>query len=240
MEWFRTLLAGATAAFDQAGVGFVAIPLAFALGLLSAVVSACCTLPVLGIIVGYAGARKDNSLRAKLMSAGAFFLGAVLSLVILGTVAAMVGQVAQSTLGRYWKVFAGFVSIVMGLGSLNLLPFKFPQGKTKMGVNNHSSKGLFGAFLFGIAGGGAISVCSLACNPGIFIIIGAAVLQGVTLWMTAILVAYALGFALPLGALMLGVSFGTAAIKFKGLETLMRVLAGVLLVAVGFYFLWTF
>lgn len=239
MEWFRALLVGATAAFDQAGVGFVAIPLAFALGLLSAVVSACCTLPVLGIIVGYAGARKDNSLRAKLMSAGAFFLGAVLSLVILGAVAAMIGQVAQGTLGRYWKVFAGAVAIVLGLGSLNLLPFKLPQRKAKLGVKNRSS-GLLGALLFGIVGGGAVSVSSLACNPGIFIIIGAAVLQGVTLWMTAILVAYAFGFALPLGALMLGVSFGTVAVKFKGLETSMRVFAGVLLVVVGFYFLWTF
>ena len=239
MEWFRSLLTSATAAFDQAGVGFAAIPLALALGLLSAVVSACCTLPVLGIIVGYAGARKDNSLRARLLSAGSFFLGAVLSLVILGAVAAMVGQVAQGTLGRYWKVFAGFVAIVLGLGALNLLPFRLPQGKAKFSVQSRTV-GVLGALLFGIVGGGAVSVCSLACNLGIFIIIGAAVLQGVTLWMTAVLVAYAIGFALPLGALMLGVSFGAAAVKFKGLESAVSVLAGVLLVAAGFYFLWTF
>ena len=239
MEWFRSMLTSATAAFDQAGVGFVAIPLALALGLLSAVVSACCTLPVLGIIVGYAGARKDNSLRSRLMSAGSFFLGAVLSLVILGAVAAMVGQVAQGTLGRYWKVFAGFLAIVLGLGALNLLPFKLPQGKAKFGVKGRSG-GVLGALLFGIVGGGAVSVSSLACNPGIFIIIGAAVLQGVTLWMTAVLVAYAIGFALPLGGLMLGVSFGAAAVTFKGLESAVRGLAGVLLVVAGFYFLWTF
>lgn len=239
MEWFRSLLTSATAAFDQAGVGFAAIPLALALGLLSAVVSACCTLPVLGIIVGYAGARKDNSLRSRLMSAGSFFLGAVLSLVILGGVAAMVGQMAQGTLGRYWKVFAGFLAIVLGLGALNLLPFKLPQGKAKFGVKGRSG-GVVGALLFGIVGGGAVSVSSLACNPGIFIIIGAAVLQGVTLWMSAVLVAYAIGFSLPLGALMLGVSFGAAAVKFKGLESAVRGLAGVLLVVAGFYFLWTF
>ncbi|HOM59364.1 MAG TPA: cytochrome c biogenesis protein CcdA [Kiritimatiellia bacterium] len=239
MEWFRSLLTSATAAFDQAGVGFMAIPLALALGLLSAVVSTCCTLPVLGIIVGYAGARKDNSLRSRLMSAGSFFLGAVLSLVILGAVAAMVGQVAQGTLGRYWKVFAGFAAIVLGLGSLNLLPFTLPQGKARFGVRGRSG-GILGALLFGIVGGGAVSVSSLACNPGIFIIIGAAVLQGVTLWMTAVLIAYAVGFALPLGALMLGVSLGAAAVRFKGLETAVRGLAGVLLVAAGFYFLWSF
>ncbi len=238
MEWVRSILVHATAAFDQAGFGFAAIPLSFALGLLSAVVSACCTLPVLGIIVGYAGARKDNSMRARLMSAGSFFLGAVLSLVILGAVAAAVGQVAQGTLGRYWKAFAGFVAIALGLGALNLLPFKLPQRKARLGVKTRTG-GVLGSLLFGIVGGGAVSVSSLACNPGIFIIIGAAVLQGVTLWMTAVLVAYAIGFALPLGALMLGVSFGAAAVKFKGLETVVRGLAGVLLVAAGFYFLWT-
>ena len=239
MEGFRSLLAGATAAFDQAGVGAAAIPLAFALGLLSAVVSACCTLPVLGIIVGYAGARKDNGLRSRLLSAGAFFLGVVLSLVILGAVAAAVGQVAQGTLGRYWKVFAGFAAIVLGLGALNLLPFDLPQRKAKWGVKTRSG-GLRGALLFGIVGGGAVSVSSLACNPGIFIIVGAAMLQGVTLWMAAVLVAYSCGFALPLGALMLGVSFGAASVRLKGLEVAVRGLAGILLIAAGFYFLRTF
>ena len=85
-----------------------------------------------------------------------------------------------------------------------------------------------------------MSVCSLACNPGIFIILGAAMLQGFTFWMAGILVAYALGFSLPLGALMLGVSFATAAMKFKGMETVVRRVAGVVLIGVGFYFLWTF
>lgn len=239
MEWFRSLLTSASAAFDQAGGGFAAVPLAFVLGLLSAVVSACCTLPVLGIIVGYAGARKDNSLRMRLMSASAFFLGAVLSLVTLGAVAAAVGQVAQGTLGRYWKVFAGFMAIVLGLAALNLLPFSLPQRKPKLGVKSRSV-GALGALLFGVVGGGAVSVSSLACNPGIFIIVGAAVLQGVTLWMAGVLVAYACGFALPLGALMLGVSFGAASVRLKGLESAVRGVAGALLVAAGFYFLRSF
>jgi cytochrome c biogenesis protein CcdA len=94
--------------------------------------------------------------------------------------------------------------------------------------------------MFGLVGGGAVSVCSLACNPGVFIILGAAVLQGFTLRMAGILVAYALGFSLPLGALMLGVSSATAAVKFKGMESVFRRAAGVVLIAAGFYFLWTF
>ena len=239
MDWLRTILEGVGGAFDRTGAGPVAIPLAFVLGLLSAVVSACCTLPVLSIVVGYAGTRTDRGARARVLASGVFVLGAALALVILGGVAAAIGQVAQSTLGRYWKLFAGILAIVLGLGTLSLLPFNPFGSGGKLRVGSAKS-GWLGALAFGLVGGGAVSVCSLACNPGIFIILGAAMLQGFTLWMAGILVAYALGFSLPLGALMLGVSFATAAVKFKGMETAVRRVAGVVLIAVGFYFLWTF
>jgi len=239
MNWLRSILESVGATFDQAGAGPFAIPLALLLGLLSAVVSACCTLPVLSIIVGYAGTRTDRGMRARVLSAGVFVLGAALALVILGGVAAAVGQVAQSTLGRYWKLFAGIAVILMGLGALNFLPFN-PLGSSKKVRIDALRSGWLGSLAFGLVGGGAVSVCSLACNPGIFIILGAAMLQGFTFWMAGILVAYALGFSLPLGALMLGVSFATAAVKFKNVELVVRRLAGVVLIGAGFYFLWTF
>ena len=239
MDWVRAMLAGVGGAFDRTGAGPVAIPLSFLLGLLSAVVSACCTLPVLSIVVGYAGTRKDRGTRTKVVSAGVFVLGAALALVILGAMAAAVGQVAQSTLGRYWKLFAGILAILMGLGALSLLPFNLLGTGRRVRADSPQS-GWFGTLAFGLIGGGAVSVCSLACNPGIFIILGAAMLQGFTLWMAGILIAYALGFSLPLGALMVGVSFATATVKFKGMETVVRRIAGVVLIGVGFYFLWTF
>jgi cytochrome c biogenesis protein CcdA len=87
--------------------------------------------------------------------------------------------------------------------------------------------------------GGGVSAASLCCNPGIFIVLGVAVLQGHTLWAMAIMVAYAVGFSLPLAVIMLGASFGKSAIKAKKTETVIRVLAGGLLVVAGFYFLAT-
>ena len=239
MDWFRSLLAGVGAAFDHTGAGPFAIPLAFLLGLLSVIASACCTLPVLSMVVGYAGTRSDRGPRAKLLAAGVFVLGAALALVILGSVAAAIGQMAQSTLGRYWKLFAGILAILTGLGAMNLLPFNPLRSDPKMRMDSPKS-GWLGALAFGLVGGGAVSVCSLACNPGVFIILGAAMLQGFTLWMAGILVSYALGFSLPLGALMLGVSFATTGEKFKGMESAVRRVAGVVLIGAGFYFLWTF
>ncbi len=237
MEWVQSASEWTKTAFDNVGLSPAAFPLAFLLGLVSAVASACCTLPVFGALVGYSGTRQQVDRRTNLLTACFFMLGSTLAILILGGVAGFVGQLAQSSLGRYWKIFAGLIAIVFGLAALNLLPFKLPKRKTEKG---EQSRSLFGAALFGLIIGGAVSVCSLACNPGIFIILGVAVLQGYTAWMMGILAAYAIGFSLPLAALVLGVSFGKAAIKAKRAETAIRITAGILLIGVGFYFLSTF
>jgi hypothetical protein len=51
---------------------------------------------------------------------------------------------------------------------------------------------------------------------------------------------FAVGFAIPLGAVMLGVSLGRVSLAAKGMDTAIRWLAGCVLIAVGFYFLVTF
>jgi cytochrome c biogenesis protein CcdA len=230
MQWAKTAL-------EQVGFRPVALPLAFLLGLASAVASACCTLPLLGAIVGYSGAREDRDRRAKFLAALFFMVGTTIALVILGTVAGFAGQAAQDAMGKYWKVFAGLIAIFVGLAALKLLPFKLPT-KT-MGAASRP-KGLLGAAAFGLVMGGGVSVASLACNPGIFIVLGVAVLQGYTFWGMCIMAAYAVGFSLPLALIMLGASFGKSAIKARKTETAMRIIGGTLLIVAGFYFLTTF
>jgi cytochrome c biogenesis protein CcdA len=164
-------------------------------------------------------------------------LGTTIALVILGMVAGFVGQVAQDVMGKYWKVFAGLIAIFVGLAALKLLPFKLPTKTTGTGSQ---PKGLLGAAVFGLVMGGGVCVASLACNPGIFVVLGVAVLQGYTLWGMCIMAAYAVGFSLPLALIMLGASFGKSAIKAKRAEAAIRIIAGVLLIVAGFYLLGTF
>jgi len=241
LDWLLYPAEWAKAALEQAGMGPMALPLAFLLGLASAVASTCCTLPVFGAIVGYAGMQEANDRRSNLLGAFFFMLGSIIALLIFGSVAGLIGQVAQSVLGNYWKVFAGVVAIIVGLGALNLLPFKIPGIKEQVNRNIETRKrGFLGAAAVGLVIGGAVSVCSLGCNPGIFIILGVAVLQGYTLWMFGILGAYAVGFSLPLAALMLGVTIGKSAIGFKKADSAIRLVAGVVLITVGFYFLSTY
>ncbi|MHC4171977.1 MAG: cytochrome c biogenesis CcdA family protein [Planctomycetota bacterium] len=209
---------------------------AFLLGLISSIACACCTLPVLGAVAGYSGTRKGIGRRAMLLAALFFMAGTTIATIFLGAVAGFVGQVAQSTLGRYWKLFAGLIAIFFGLAALKLLPFELPK---KTSQSKSQPKGLFGAAVFGLVVGGGVGVCSLPCNPGIFIVLGVVILQGYNLWAVAILVAYAIGFSLPLAAIMLGASFGTSVAKAKKAETAIRIVAGVLLITAGFYFLGT-
>ena len=236
MEMIQSLMAWAKTVLEQTGYGPAALPLAFVLGLVSAIASACCTLPLIGAIAGYSGTREDKDRRTKLLAALSFMLGTTLALMILGSVAGMVGQVAQDLMGKYWKVFAGLIAILVGLAALKLLPFKLP---TKTVTEKSRPQGLLGAAVFGLIMGGGVCVASLACNPGIFIILGVAVLQGHTLWGMLIMGAYAVGFSLPLTAIVLGVSFGKTAIKAKKTETAIRTVGGALLLAAGFYFLAT-
>ena len=130
------------------------------------------------------------------------------------------------------------MAIIIGLGAMNLLPFNIPGRGSRPAQARKG--GLLEAAIVGFVMGGAICVCSLGCNPGILIILGVAVLQGYTLWMYGILSAYAIGFSLPLAALMLGVSLSKSAIRFKEAEEAIRFVAGAVFIGVGFYFLSTF
>jgi cytochrome c biogenesis protein CcdA len=238
MEWIRSMVEWARTVFEQTGIGPAALPAAFMLGLLSSIACSCCTLPVLGAVAGYSGASRRGGLKRTVFAALFFMLGAVIATVILGAVAAFIGQVAQSTLGAYWKLFAGIIAIFVGLAALKLLPFRLPG--LKMSRDRSEPEGYLGAAVFGLVVGGGIGACSLPCNPGILIVLGVAVLEGYTFWMVAILISYAIGFSLPLAAIMLGVSVSARSIKARKAEAVIRTIAGVLLIGAGFYFLATF
>ena len=238
MDWIFQLSEWARTTLGQVGSSPVTLPFAFLLGLASAVASSCCALPVLGAVIGYAGMQENIDKRSNLLAAFFFMIGTIISLLILGSVAGLIGQVAQSVLGGYWKIFAGIVAIFVGLGAMNLLPFKIPGREGRLLQTR--KRGLLEAAIVGFVMGGAISVCSLGCNPGILIIMGVAVLQGYTLWMYSILSAYAIGFSLPLAALMLGVSLSRSAVRFKEADRVIRFVAGAVFIVVGFYFLSTF
>lgn len=210
---------------------------ALLLGTVSAATSACCTLPALSILIGYSGARKDQNRREAIGTVMFFTAGTIISLMIIGGIAGFVGQTAQISLGGYWKIFAGIVAIVFGLATLKMLPFELPT--VNLGKSNYRSKKM-GSAAAGLLMGGGVAASSLPCNPGIFIVLGAAILQGRVVWATLLLTMFAIGFSLPLGAVLLGVSIGKTAILTKTTDTAIRWISGFILLVAGFYLLVTY
>lgn len=228
-----------TRALQNGSSNVAALPLAFALGLVSALASVCCTLPAMGMLVAYSGTRQTHDRRSTARSAFWFLLGTTLALIVMGLVAGMIGQAAQAFLGRYWKIFAGVVAVLVGLGTLKL--FALPSPLKKPGkATSATDQGALGAALGGLFLGGGVAACSLPCNPGIFIVLGASVLMGQIVWGMALMAAFAVGFSLPLAAILFGVSFGKASLKFGKADTAIRTVAGVALIGAGLYLLATF
>ena len=144
-EWINQTL-------ESGALSFTVLLASFLLGLISSIACACCTFPILGAVVGYSSSRKGKGWQTALLSGLFFMLGTIIATVILGSVAGFVGQVAQNTLGRYWKLFGGFIVILFGLGTLRLLPFKFKKRKLPEGKSQ--PKGLLPAAVFGLVVGG--------------------------------------------------------------------------------------
>lgn len=214
----------------------VGLLFALLLGTVSAATSACCTLPALGILIGYSGAREEENRRAAAGSVVFFTVGTISALMIIGGIAGFVGQTAQTYLGSYWKIFAGIIAIVFGLATLRMLPFNLSAASKGTAAKRSENLGTAAA---GLLMGGGVAASSLPCNPGIFIVLGAAVLQGQVIWATLLLAMFALGFSIPLAAVLLGVSLGKTALLSKNTDRAVRWVSGCILLVAGFYLLVT-
>ena len=226
-----------TNALQQASSKPLGLILAMVLGTLSAVTSVCCSLPTLGVLISYSGTQEKVNRKLTIKKTLFFTMGTVVSLMIIGGVAGFAGQVAQASLGRYWKIFAGIVLIFFSLATLKLLPFtlsfgQFEKTKTCLGTS--------GVMLTGFVLGGVVAVSSLCCNPAIFIVIGVTVLLSQIIQAILLLGMFAIGFSLPLGAVMFGVSLSKVLFLPKSADRIVRFVAGGLMLIVGFYFLLTF
>lgn len=216
------------------GFNFAMLAAAFLLGVFTAFVS-CCNVGVVGAIAGYAGSSESRKMRDTLIMAVSFMVGSVLSLLVLGAVIGFAGQVIGQSFGSYSKIFAGFVLICFGLLTLNILPFKLPKFNP---IYKGDSSGICGVILFGFALGGASVVCCLSCcNPTLLIVLGGAGMQGQWLKSSLLMGIFALGYSLPLAGVVLGLSLGKWRLRAGKVVPFVRIAGGVLLLAVGFYFL---
>jgi cytochrome c biogenesis protein CcdA len=213
------------------------LPAAFLLGLVGSVTCSCCSLPVIGVVAGYSGSLSERAERRDIVYGGLFFMvGTIIALAILGAVAGFISQALETTLGSYWKLFAGLVMVVFGLITLGLFPFKLPS----FGFGTKAApRGFTKSMLFGLAVGGGATACSIGCNPMLYAVLGMATVQGQILWGAAILAVFAIGFSLPVAAAIIGLGLGFAKLTsvVEKSAPVIKIVTGVLLIGLGFYFL---
>lgn len=230
MEWIEQVL-------KSPGFNLLALPAVLLLGLLTAVTS-CCNFGIIAAIVGFAGSRDDSFRRRDAFYTALFFmLGTVISLAVLGSLIGHISGLVGPNLRRYGTLFLGFAVILSGLWALKLLPFRIPSADLS---RLKRPSGRLGSAVFGLAVGAAGITCTLACcGPLIPIVFGMAAVRGQAVWGALVLGLFAVGYSLPLAALMLGVGLGRAtALAQKALGPI-RIIAGIGLIAVGFWLLAT-
>ncbi len=108
-------------------------------------------------------------------------------------------------------------------------------------LSGDSSGGPAKAMLFGFTVGGGATACSAGCNPVLPVVLGVVTLQGNTWWGVVLLVAFAIGWSLPLSTGLLGLGMGINLIvtRLAKFVSVIRIVGGVVLLISGFYLLYT-
>lgn len=206
--------------------GLAAIGVAFVAGLaFSFNPVALASIPV---SLAYVTKGRDKS--QAMMFGSMFIFGMIVTHVFLGFVAGLGGKWAADLTGRGWGLFLGPLLIVLGLMWAGWLRIPLPS----FGFRASRPTAASGAFLLGVPF--AVAVCPV-CTPALIVLLGVTAGLGSVLLGVALLLAFALGRAIPiaLGAFAVGWLE-----NLKGVARFRRsfeIAGGLILIAMGFYML---
>ncbi len=193
------------------------------------ILSAGCNYSVIGAMAGFSASRK----KAKAESIIAW----VAYLLAIGATLAMGGALlgAVGGFGQYGKYIAGFLVIVFGMTALGLSPFKMPKVRLPESIKTAGFVGcaVFG-FLMGLVSAAMTFTC---CAPLLWLVLGASVVKSSPVFGSLVTLMFALGFTLPVGAIMLGVNLGAVSSLGNKFTKPIQMTGGVILIAMGFLLL---
>lgn len=205
---------------------------AFLWGMVSVMLSPC-HLASIPLIVAYVGGQ-NREVKPSL-AAGysvAFTAGLFITIALVGIACALLGRMLGD-IGEYWKVLVGAILIWVALGMLGVESCSM-SGSLLYRLN---LRGVFGAFVLGLAYGVLSGTCTFGFIAPILAIITIQeqILAGITLIML-----FALGHCLPI--VVAGSS--TAAVKtllessrWNSTSMMFRKGAGMLIILLGVYFI---
>ena len=192
-----------------------------------------CVLAMVPLLMSVvAGSRETATFKKSLFFSLLFVLGLSVTFTVLGLISALLGRMLGDV-GRFWKYAVAGVCFVMGLHLLGVLKWNLP---VPAGLRV-KRRGFIGALLLGLLFGVVSTPCAV---PILAVLLAFVAEKGNVLYGGFLLFVYALGHSALV--LVAGTSVGAAKslLESKGLRTAHHVLqkaAGVLIIAVGLYFL---
>jgi cytochrome c-type biogenesis protein len=143
------------------------------------------------IPVSLAYVTKSHEQRVALHYAAAFVVGMIVVHILLGMIAALGGLWVQKALGRYWGVILGPLLILLGLAWPGWIKLPVPQ----LALRARRATSVWGAGALGAAF--AVAVCPI-CTPTLVVLLGVAAGVGSITFGVLLLLAFAIGRALPI------------------------------------------
>ena len=159
-----------------------------------------------------------------------FILGLIVTHVLLGIGAGLAGESVQQLIGRYWGLYLGPLLILMGL----LWPgwIKLPLPAASFRAKRVSSS--LGAFALGVPF--AVAICP-GCTPALVALLGVVAAIGSPLLGAVVLLAFALGRAIPIAAGAWGMGWLETLKPLGRYQNAFDVFGGIVLVLAGLYML---
>ncbi len=211
-------------AVSQAGLG------ALWIGFLTGFAFSFNPVALAAIPVSLAYVTAARSPRQATLYGGFFILGMVVTHVALGLAAGLGGSWVQHLLGRAWGLVLGPLLIVLGLMWPGWLRLPLPALKFRA----RPVAGAWGAFSLGVPF--SMAICPF-CTPALVVLLGVAAGIGSPGFGMALLLAFALGRAMPilLGAAAAGWLEGLSGLR--RFHKYLEVIGGILLMLSGLYVL---
>lgn len=182
------------------------------------------------IPVSLAYVTKAHETKKAVLFGGMFILGLIVTHVLMGFIAGLGGQWVQKIMGREWGLVLGPLLIVLGLmwpGWIKL-PLPAITFRARRATNG------WGAFALGIPF--SIAICPF-CTPVLIILLGVATGIGSPLFGATLLLAFALGRAVPIILGAWAVGWLESLKSLRNSQHVFEIVGAVLLILSGIYML---
>lgn len=205
-------------------------PAAAGIGFLAGLVFSVNPVALAAIPVSLAYVTKARERPQAVQFGAMFILGMLLTHAVLGFAAGLGGHWVESLLGRAWGLLLGPLLILLGLMWPGWLRLPIPA----LGARARRPVGAWGAFLLGIPF--SIAVCPV-CTPALVVLLGVVVGLGSPWFGLVLLLAFALGRAVPLALGAVAIGWLENLRRLAGYRRGFEVAGGLTLVASGLYML---